>query len=129
MKKDKSQPTLNLRYFCISGWKSQKNRRVQSYLPLLRAGLLLSRGLFLQPQHIVGIVIQAQIVAQPPINRCQCVVIALSLIHILIFTALCMALGVVLPMAFHMIPNAGSVMLPMHIPVLLCGLVLSLIHI
>ena len=41
----------------------------------------------------------------------------------LIFTALCMALGVVLPMAFHMIPNAGSVMLPMHIPVLLCGLV------
>lgn len=29
----------------------------------------------------------------------------------LIFTALCMALGVVLPMAFHMIPNAGSVML------------------
>ena len=41
----------------------------------------------------------------------------------LIITALCMALGVVLPMAFHMIPNAGSVMLPMHIPVLLCGLV------
>lgn len=41
----------------------------------------------------------------------------------LIITALCMALGVVLPMAFHVIPNAGSVMLPMHIPVLLCGLV------
>ena len=41
----------------------------------------------------------------------------------LIITALCMTLGVVLPMAFHMIPNAGSVMLPMHIPVLLCGLV------
>ena len=38
-------------------------------------------------------------------------------------TALCSALCVVLPMAFHMIPNAGSVMLPMHIPVLLCGLV------
>ena len=41
----------------------------------------------------------------------------------LIITALCMALGVVLPMAFHVIPNAGSVMLPMHIPVLLCGLI------
>lgn len=40
----------------------------------------------------------------------------------LILTALCMALGVVLPMAFHAIPNAGSVLLPMHIPVLLCGL-------
>ena len=26
-------------------------------------------------------------------------------------------------MAFHVIPNAGAVMLPMHIPVLLCGLV------
>ena len=38
-------------------------------------------------------------------------------------SALCTALCVVLPMAFHMIPNAGSVMLPMHIPVLLCGLV------
>ena len=38
-------------------------------------------------------------------------------------SALCVALCVVLPMAFHMIPNAGSVMLPMHIPVLLCGLV------
>ncbi len=41
----------------------------------------------------------------------------------LTITALCVALCVVLPMAFHMIPNAGSVMLPMHIPVLLCGLV------
>lgn len=40
----------------------------------------------------------------------------------LIVTALCMALGVVLPMAFHAVPNAGSVLLPMHIPVLLCGL-------
>ena len=39
------------------------------------------------------------------------------------FSALCIALCVVVPMAFHVIPNAGSVMLPMHIPVLLCGLV------
>jgi LytS/YehU family sensor histidine kinase len=26
-------------------------------------------------------------------------------------------------MAFHSIPNAGSILLPMHIPVLLCGLI------
>ena len=36
-----------------------------------------------------------------------------------LFAALC----VVLPIAFHAIPNAGSIFLPMHIPVLLCGLV------
>jgi thiamine transporter ThiT len=41
----------------------------------------------------------------------------------MVFTAACAALCLVLPMAFHAIPNAGSVMLPMHIPVLLCGLV------
>lgn len=41
----------------------------------------------------------------------------------LVIAAVCIALCVVLPMAFHMIPNAGAVMLPMHIPVLLCGLV------
>ena len=41
----------------------------------------------------------------------------------LVFTAACAALCLILPMAFHAIPNAGSVMLPMHIPVLLCGLV------
>lgn len=42
----------------------------------------------------------------------------------LVIAALCAALGVVLPMAFHMIPvgNTGSVLLPMHLPVLLCGL-------
>ena len=41
----------------------------------------------------------------------------------LIFTALCVALGVVLPLFFHGVPNAGQVFLPMHIPVLLCGLI------
>ena len=46
----------------------------------------------------------------------------LSPIKRLTLSALCIALCVVLPMAFHVIPNAGSVMLPMHIPVLLCGL-------
>ncbi|MBC8535865.1 ECF transporter S component [Feifania hominis] len=40
----------------------------------------------------------------------------------MILTGLCIALGVVLPIAFHTIPNAGTVFLPMHIPVLLCGL-------
>ncbi len=40
----------------------------------------------------------------------------------LVFSALCAALCVVLPMVFHVIPNAGSVFLPMHIPVLLCGM-------
>ena len=39
-----------------------------------------------------------------------------------VIAALCVALCVVLPMAFHAIPNAGSILLPMHIPVLLCGL-------
>ena len=47
----------------------------------------------------------------------------ISNIKRLTLSALCVALCVVLPMAFHVIPNAGSVMLPMHIPVLLCGLV------
>ena len=38
----------------------------------------------------------------------------------LAFCALCIALCVVLPMAFHAIANAGPIFLPMHIPVLLC---------
>ncbi|MBQ2927323.1 MAG: ECF transporter S component [Oscillospiraceae bacterium] len=41
----------------------------------------------------------------------------------LTLTAMCVALCVVLPIAFHSIPNAGSVMLPMHIPVLICGMI------
>lgn len=40
----------------------------------------------------------------------------------MIFCALCIAIGIVLPVLFHAIPNAGSILLPMHIPVLLCGL-------
>lgn len=39
--------------------------------------------------------------------------------------AACVALCVVLPIAFHAIPDAGSVLLPMHIPVLICGLICS----
>lgn len=41
----------------------------------------------------------------------------------LIITALCISLCVILPMAFHSIPNAGTIFSPMHIPVLICGLV------
>ena len=41
----------------------------------------------------------------------------------LVAAAMCVALGIVLPVAFHTVPNAGSVLLPMHIPVLLCGLI------
>ena len=40
----------------------------------------------------------------------------------LVFTAVCAALCVVLPMAFHTVQNAAVIFLPMHIPVLLCGL-------
>ncbi len=47
----------------------------------------------------------------------------ISVLKQLTLSALCVALCVVLPIAFHVIPNAGSVLLPMHIPVLLCGLV------
>ncbi|MCL2372673.1 MAG: ECF transporter S component [Defluviitaleaceae bacterium] len=41
----------------------------------------------------------------------------------LVVTAMLIALCVVLPMAFHAIPRAGSIILPMHIPVLLAGLI------
>lgn len=40
----------------------------------------------------------------------------------LVLAALLTAAGVILPQAFHAIPNAGSIILPMHIPVLLCGM-------
>lgn len=40
----------------------------------------------------------------------------------LVLTAVSIAMCVVLPMAFHAVPNAGKVLLPMHIPVLLCGM-------
>lgn len=40
----------------------------------------------------------------------------------LVFTALCAAIGVVLPLILHAVPRAGMVLLPMHIPVLLAGL-------
>ena len=41
----------------------------------------------------------------------------------IVLAALCAALCVILPMAFHAVPDGGSIFLPMHIPVLICGLV------
>ncbi len=41
----------------------------------------------------------------------------------LVLAAMCIALCVVLPTVFHIIPDAGSILLPMHIPVLLCGMI------
>ncbi len=38
-------------------------------------------------------------------------------------TAICMALCVVLPLAFHVIPDGGTLFSPMHFPVFLCGIV------
>ncbi|MBO7148613.1 MAG: ECF transporter S component [Clostridia bacterium] len=38
------------------------------------------------------------------------------------FTAVCIALCIILPQAFHLIPNGGKIFSPMHIPILICGL-------
>ena len=48
---------------------------------------------------------------------------SLSPVRRTVLAALCIALCVVLPIAFHSIPDAGSVILPMHIPVLVCGMI------
>ena len=37
--------------------------------------------------------------------------------------AMCTAMCVVLPLMLHALPNAGSTLCPMHIPVLLCGFI------
>lgn len=39
------------------------------------------------------------------------------------FTGVFIAIGILLPVALHSIPEAGKILLPMHLPVLLCGLV------
>lgn len=46
-----------------------------------------------------------------------------SSIRNMTMAAVCVALCVVLPIAFHSIPDAGTVFLPMHIPVLICGMI------
>lgn len=48
---------------------------------------------------------------------------ALSNTKKIVFASVCLAMCLVLPMAFHTVQNAGAVFLPMHIPVLLCGLI------
>lgn len=40
-----------------------------------------------------------------------------------IVASLMVALCVVLPIAFHAVPDGGSVFLPMHIPILICGMI------
>lgn len=44
-------------------------------------------------------------------------------IHDLVLSALFLALGLVLPFLTGQIPQIGNMLLPMHIPVLLCGLI------
>ena len=46
----------------------------------------------------------------------------------LVTAAMCIALGIILPIAFHAVPNAGGTFLPMHIPVLLCGIICGPIY-
>jgi thiamine transporter ThiT len=46
----------------------------------------------------------------------------MSLVKRSMITAVSIGLCVVLPMAFHSIPNGGTLFSPMHIPVLLAGL-------
>ena len=43
----------------------------------------------------------------------------------MILTAMFIAIGVTLPLALHAVPNAGRVFLPMHIPILLCGIIVG----
>ena len=45
--------------------------------------------------------------------------------HFLAYTALLIALGVLLPMIFHQIGIAGKVFLPMHFPVIIAGFLLG----
>lgn len=48
----------------------------------------------------------------------------MSVVKKSILTAVCIALCVVLPQAFHAVgASSGQIFLPMHIPVLLCGLI------
>lgn len=47
----------------------------------------------------------------------------MSNVKSMVMTAMCIALGVVLPVMFHGVENAGSIFCPMHIPVLICGLI------
>ena len=51
-------------------------------------------------------------------------VIKMTYVKKLALAAMFVALGIVLPLAFHLIPGGlGRALLPMHIPVLLCGFI------
>ena len=39
----------------------------------------------------------------------------------LVFSSLCVSMGLVLPSFFHLLGGAGQIFLPMHLPALLCG--------
>ena len=41
----------------------------------------------------------------------------------LVYAGACLAIGIVLPSLFHIVGWSGPILLPMHIPVLLCGLI------
>jgi len=43
----------------------------------------------------------------------------------IVLTAVFIAMGVALPQAFHATPFPGIMLLPMHIPILLCGLIIG----
>lgn len=43
----------------------------------------------------------------------------------LVAGAVCISFGIVLPITFHMVGAAGSIFLPMHIPVMIAGLFLG----
>ncbi|MBM7562784.1 ECF transporter S component [Fusibacter tunisiensis] len=47
-------------------------------------------------------------------------------IHQLVLSGVFIAIGVVLPIAFHAIGGAGAIFLPMHIPVLVAGFFLNI---
>ena len=46
-----------------------------------------------------------------------------STVKPLVFAAVCLAIGLILPTVFHTLAIPGTIFLPMHIPVLLCGLI------
>ena len=46
-----------------------------------------------------------------------------SKVQNLVFAALLLAVGIILPFFTGQIPQIGSMLLPMHLPVLLCGLI------
>ena len=43
-------------------------------------------------------------------------------------TAILIAIGILLPMAFHMVPQGGRIFLPMHIPVLISGFIVGPVY-